>query len=1694
MLRIRWTQLLSTAVFLLLSALFLTTLVSYARAQSCGGYVNCREPMTEYRCSNNGATCTTSDDCPGAGTCKAFGSWDYYSIRCNDSTYGTSCGGFACYPGHDTYSKSCYTYTPPAPPAPQPLKYGCSGTECTLQTNGPYSSSTCGGACNPTTTYGCVNGSCAPGGTGFTTSTCNNSCGSNDDDDNTGGNGCYDEHDCGDITQNDCCNGQCVPEGTACGGGGCAPDTDWHVDETAMIRFISNEGGVMTAWKGTANPASNAGDGAATGGQYEWNSSADPASLSSERNREDAQMNVRLQVVGKGDVPDDPYFSTGRLEIIPPTGIGGHQPFGPEVADDKTALANYGWWGTTSSGNSMSIVEPMSGWTNLTDENGTVVGWNILVRQLDKTYNVYNCASYTSDNPSLNPCIREASIVITTPYGTVSGLQPWEAYSFRMNRGSCDGEIKISQAYLWRMRAWWDAWWGGFPNGSSQWRDFVEKHLSSARNNNPSSWDPTAWNNAMTSEGYWSLTYSYHSTRMGVKYIPKVVVTPPTGYTCAPKAWKYNDAGRKYELNVNITPNKNCEVSDIGGGLTFVEFVKDTTQFISMCNVNIDSRSELMVNTNNLVAPADRPAGQVVLEGLSNDPAGAPDQGTASLLFERVTYSGANTNYAQPFPTPPTSISLPNGFVGSSTNQFQTNFWPSANPSSYYWRWRSKIQSLNGTLEQLLGPKFEVSKSFFNTASGNTTTRMPAGDYYLFCEMPFGTNGFCSGNPYCDHEGGTHTCEGFASCSEPSIGQIAQFAVQWNQVKYRMIPLNNDGTVKSYTKWSDGPFTFKALNSTHWWVKSIAAYATKNNTYLYTWQQRGGNNPAQWDSRLVYWIIPHRNGFPDWSVVTNNPNGSTVPSYGSLPSGVTSMDVRAHSIRFNGRTKYGINDSLPDTHVIEYLYAYNNSTQRTQGYYRVTPLQPNGAPNFASAGGWQNSNLGTGAWSVNVFGNTLVPINENPPAASVSGPSRLYQSYAKETFSSTDDSNQWQRLVLIGQNSSSTTFDPNAGFVPIIFGRNIVPDAYDEVYLPNGISDKVKLTVACVPRCGISDDLGVCTPTAVGDDGCGGTCPATQVAITPTSMGTISVTPAKFEQNTDSISVSWDRSANASGYELIVYPIESTTPPTTSADIQAEVDQKYQTKDYPGTLTLFQFVSQQSGARITQTVSGILSRKETSPKLRVAVRALNTCSTATSSTVGQWQVAQVPSTNPGNAPTQSVSVLSDLTFRLAEVQVSANCSAATPSQVTFSRAHVFRMTNTLTSPSIFAQFPTAASNTRTLNVGSGPFPTAISLTQDFTFQNVWHSPHDNYNISPNSASDLLTYDDYQQVCANTSASGLDAPEVPTPIVYLRKAYDPWWQARGSSVRAAGFGGGSTNLVSLIPTNCATLANCYPAIITNLIPNVDNKTSGIPIARNTITNRKTSTVNGQLYSQHGSNAQAHTVGETQNSYLVSDLQRDVQDMIDGATAVGSSANLTLAGLPSPGNATAYDWPRDSASPTRFYVRNITAPTTTITFPTGGWILTPTQRVIILVNGDLVLRGTGTALSAATTVQSGGFLLIAATGNITIENSIGRAPSAGMNSTNPGHSLQGIFLAGGTLTIAGTGGDAVADNQFIGLGSFIGLGGVELARDFMGQIGGTGDDLRYLNNANPTEIFKFDPSLVRNTPLFIRQSVLTYKEVE
>lgn len=297
-------------------------------------------------------------------------------------------------------------------------------------------------------------------------------------------------------------------------------------------------------------------------------------------------------------------------------------------------------------------------------------------------------------------------------------------------------------------------------------------------------------------------------------------------------------------------------------------------------------------------------------------------------------------------------------------------------------------------------------------------------------------------------------------------------------------------------------------------------------------------------------------------------------------------------------------------------------------------------------------------------------------------------------------------------------------------------------------------------------------------------------------------------------------------------------------------------------------------------------------------------------------------------------------------------------------------------------------------------------------------------------------------------SGVISPDTDMNIYYQLER-DPWWQTIGGHI----FAGRQTGyaLTTLIPDTC--IGGCLPYL--SLRDGDDTVDSS-----------------GAVMTGGGA---IDTSGETGDQ--ANNLDEDAKNLsVIGASFTGFIENygyfyrLFSMGL-SP--ATDFNTPTDAVEPSAPPAngRAYYAPANlTIIQP---WTVTAGESYTIFINGNLTIENT-------IDVANGGFLSFIVNGNIFIDPSV---CTSGIGDTNG--VVEGVYIANGVINIQSTG---AGDCRFVGEGSFVGWTGVTMGRDF--RDGATQDGW---NSANPTELFRYRPDFVLNSPERMKRPLYQWQEV-
>jgi hypothetical protein len=325
---------------------------------------------------------------------------------------------------------------------------------------------------------------------------------------------------------------------------------------------------------------------------------------------------------------------------------------------------------------------------------------------------------------------------------------------------------------------------------------------------------------------------------------------------------------------------------------------------------------------------------------------------------------------------------------------------------------------------------------------------------------------------------------------------------------------------------------------------------------------------------------------------------------------------------------------------------------------------------------------------------------------------------------------------------------------------------------------------------------------------------------------------------------------------------------------------------------------------------------------------------------------------------------------------------------------------------------------------------------------------------------------YACTCPNNCQyTGIASPQ--TGLNYYFTAVDlthtGWYQTIGGNIQA--FRNTATALLDPIPTTtCTTAAGCTPAMSTKDLTDTDNS-AGIAI-----------TGGGNIDSsdQQGANTgfvterttQAFAIGTTPKA-------RENYDYFYRLYSLGDNPGATDDFATNSNDAT-----KPSGEPLGEKRAFFHSGDLTIQQP---WNVASNEKIVIFVDGNLTIAdpsGAGSLID----VTSGGFLSFIVSDSITIAGSVGNTDLTSLNSN-----IEGVYIADGTLTFESLGTAGGGDKRFVGEGTFVGWGGVDLNRDFS-----DGGVRKAQNNTKPTETFIYRPDFVKNIPERMTKPVYVWQE--
>lgn len=153
------------------------------------------------------------------------------------------------------------------------------------------------------------------------------------------------------------------------------------------------------------------------------------------------------------------------------------------------------------------------------------------------------------------------------------------------------------------------------------------------------------------------------------------------------------------------------------------------------------------------------------------------------------------------------------------------------------------------------------------------------------------------------------------------------------------------------------------------------------------------------------------------------------------------------------------------------------------------------------------------------------------------------------------------------------------------------------------------------------------------------------------------------------------------------------------------------------------------------------------------------------------------------------------------------------------------------------------------------------------------------------------------------------------------------------------------------------------------------------------------------------------------------------------------------------------------------------------PQSTWGVTG-SKVIIFNEGQVRIQNSS-GLSQLITVDKSAFFGIFSTGSIIVDSSVGQHPPQSGAALTP--ALTGLYYsndpahASGKFIVESTN-DPTTENQFVGSGTFVGCGGVELNRSFEDSV----------NATYSAENFFYNPALVNNFPTILQDSHVVWSE--
>lgn len=1174
-----------------------------------------------------------------------------------------------------------------------------------------------------------------------------------------------------------------------------------------------------------------------------------------------------------------------------------------------------------------------------------------------------------------------------------------------------------------------------------------------------------------------------------------LVYTPPEGYGCGvpigysasgtsepiavtPKSFAFLNDEQKSQSAVAI-PSEKCAI-DLNsynlGDYNYITILLEK-DYYNQCYVDVNGQSDVLINTNTTSPWSTQQ--QISVVGISNEDRVA-NGGQTRLFLQKE--GGQN-------------FSPPAGFSGTDgTTGFLATNWtdPVTFITTYAYRWYENCISQNDiactipTGSSLVSPRIGFTTAYWNHLY-NPTEHLPPGVYYAHCDMVNGDDK-CSGNPLYQINGGTQPLDAsWQSCAESTTGGfIEEIAIRNNVPMYRRTPVKQDTGLPEAISVQpmQGPFDHQAgiFANGDLLINSLGIYDLLDRSPMASIAHLWMTDNITGEQAMYAYTIPYSNGFPNWNLATLTPSGPyPLSSFNLVVPDNEDYELTSYTTWYN-----------PENQKVNESIWISTASQKHYGYWRWVGLNANGTLNYATAGPWTSGtdlNLpGSGYNSFPLAGisNVMIPT----PTGEYGFVQAITRRSSGQAYA---DFLRYQRSVSDWDGQTHSTqymppitapFEQDSGLIGEQFfgvGRDEF-QAYEAHYIPSNVSDFAKITVQCLP----SMNCDRCSEGGE-DDGCGGTCERGEIpdlgAPTITSVESSRTLVGDYPDYKDII-INWTPPEDALPgdileYQLLVYPDSSEFADKSIDEIYAEE------------LAGSEAIALYSVSGTTTTTRQIISNgsnPKSYPKMVVAIRAKFLCRAGDEGEYSDWG-------------TTTKTFTSSISFEYLMLDNDDSCPPAggeVPTNPLLSGLTLDQLATTLKASS-GGGFPAG------LRPGEGSEETKVPIDNSGTignvFSNLWVYPSSWYGLSGEGWFQLTPPDlktvGFDVACIVPSAvsnkyrnpvpnaNPADDFSNPPIIIYLKPYAQPWWQVQGGSIWAD-----NSVIKSLIPAMCT--GSCVNSLIRNISasPNPLAGSAGIPIANNSIT-ISAGAGNGASFSDIDGNARAENVGQLAKHPFSYDQFIQDMNIFLSAHPTYSKINITDLSVPQI-NDELLDPAKglDLEGNKQLFILESQGDTTLEFSATeeNQIDLQGDIQVILMVDGDLTLRGTDDTLSLtnAINVPDSSYFQVISTGNITIEGELGTPPEE-IDPAQPISTLEGIYVALGNLIIKGLDDPDEIDNQFVGKGSFAGLGGVTLGRSLVDALGASN-----LNDQNPSELFIHHPPYVLQTPEFLRQPMLTYQE--